>query len=52
MWAAIAEFIGRVLRHILPALFDEMKKPKDVTMAGGDDETSNALDNDIANSIR
>ena len=51
MLAALAEFIGRILRHILPALFAEMKKPKDVTMAGGDDETTTALDNDIANSL-
>ncbi len=51
MWAAIAEFIGRVLRHILPALFEEMKKPKDVTMAGGGDETTTALDNDIIDSL-
>lgn len=51
MWAWLAEFIGRILRHVLPALFEEMKKPKDVTMAGGDDEVRNDIDNDITSGL-
>lgn len=51
MWAVIAEFLGRILKHILPALFKEMKKPKKVKPIGGDNEVRNDIDNDIANSI-
>ena len=51
MWAWLAEFIGRILKHIIPALFDEARKPKKVHPVGGDDETTTAIDNDIAASI-
>lgn len=51
MWAWLAEFIGRVLRHILPALFKEMRKPTEVKPVGGSSEVRSDIDNDIANSI-
>ncbi len=47
MLAWIAEFIGRILKHILPGLIAEAKKPKEVKMVGGDDE----VHNDIINTI-
>lgn len=50
MFVWLAEIIGRILKHIIPVLFDEARKPKKVKPVGGDDETSNAIDNDIANS--
>ena len=51
MWAWLAEFIGRILKYILPTLIDEARKPKKVKQAGGDDEVRNDIDNDIADSI-
>lgn len=53
MWLVswLAEFIGRILKHILPTLIEEAKKPKKVKQVGGDDEVRNDIDNDIANSI-
>ncbi len=51
MLAWIAEFIGRILKHILPGLIAEAKKPKKVKMIGADDEVQNSLDDDITNSI-
>tara|TARA_Y100000310_G_scaffold293028_1_gene322302 strand:+ start:4834 stop:5025 length:192 start_codon:yes stop_codon:yes gene_type:complete len=51
MIAWLAEFIGRILKHILPALFDEARKPKKTKMAGGDNELQKDIDNDIAGSI-
>ena len=51
MWAALAEFIGRILKHILPALFDEARKPKKVNQVGGSNEPKNAIDADIIDSL-
>ena len=51
MLAWLAEFIGRILKHLLKGWIEESKKPEDVTVVGGDDETTTALDNDIANSL-
>lgn len=47
----IAEFIGRILKHILPGLIAEAKKPKKVKLIGADDEVQNSIDDDITNSI-
>lgn len=52
MWAWLAEFIGRILKHILPGLIKEARKPKKVIQAGGDNEVRNDIDNDISNSIK
>ena len=51
MWAWLAEFIGRILRHILPEVFKEIKKPKETIFVGGDDALRKKIDDDIANSI-
>ena len=51
MLAWLAEFIGRVLKHILPALFDEARKPKPTQMSGGDNEVRNDIDGDISGSL-
>lgn len=51
MIAWIAEFIGRILRHVLPVLFDEARKPTKVKPVGGDDETRNDIDDDITDTL-
>ncbi len=49
--AWIAEFIGRILKHILPGLIAEAKKPKKVKLIGADDELQKDIDNAFTNSI-
>ena len=51
MWAKLAEFIGRILKHILPVLFKEMRKPTEVKPVGGNREVRDSIDADIARSI-
>ena len=50
--AKLAEFIGRILKHILPELFKEMRKPTEVKPVGGDSEVRNSIDTDITASLR
>lgn len=53
MWVLkwLAEFIGRILKHILPELFKEVRKPTEVKPVGGDNEVRNDIDNDIAGAV-
>jgi len=47
----LAEFIGRILKHLLQGWMQEKKKPTEVHYHGGDDETNNAIDDDIVGSL-
>ena len=51
MWAWIADFIGRILKHIIPTLFKEARKPKEVTMMGGDAEVHNDITDHITDTL-
>ena len=50
MLAKIAEILGILLQKILPALFDELKKPGEAIVVG-DEETIKAVHDDIANTL-
>ncbi len=47
----LANLIAAIVAALAKVFIAEAKKPKDVTMAGGDDETITALDDDIVNSL-
>ena len=49
--AWIAEFIGRILKHILPGLIKEWKKPRTTIQVGGDKDVKKDIDDDISDSI-
>ena len=51
MLAWLAKFIGTILAAILPALFDEARKPKKTKIIGADDELQKDINDDITNSI-
>ncbi len=51
MFVWLAKIIGTFLAAILPALFDEARKPKKTKMVGGDDELQKDINDDITNSI-
>ena len=48
----LASLIAMIVAALAKVFIAEAKKPKNVTMLGGDDETSNALDDDIADSLK
>ena len=43
----IAAFLGRMLKEVLPALFDEIRKPRRTKQIGGSDE----LKKDVQDSV-
>ncbi len=48
---AIASFIGEILRSILPAIFKETKKPREIKTIGQDKELQNDINKSIEDSI-
>ena len=48
----LAEFFGRLLGALLPAVGREIRKNKTVKQTGADNETLNTLDSDVWNAAR
>ena len=48
----LAEFFGRLLGALLPAVGREIRKNKTVKQTGADNETLDMLDNDVWNTAR
>jgi len=47
----IAEWLGVLLRELLPAIFKEAKKPTETKPVGGDPDTIDAINGDIEDSL-
>lgn len=51
LWASLAAFLGRLIREILPALYDEWRKPRTVRQVGAPDEIEDEVRASIRTSI-
>lgn len=47
----IFHVVGKLLAGILPFLHQEWKKPRDVSMRGGDQDARDAIDQNIKDSL-
>jgi hypothetical protein len=52
LWGTLAEFFGRLLGALLPAVGREIRKNRTVKRTGADNETLNTLDSDVWNTAR
>lgn len=50
--AAIAAFIGRIFREIIPALYDELRRPRRTIQVGGSEEVLEEVNDSIRDYYR
>ncbi len=52
VWTAIATWLGRVFKEILPSLIAEYRKPKQTQFGGADEKLINDIDDSITDRLR